>query len=171
MSMSPTPAPSLPPPPAPSAPAPVQAPSPAPERPVAPAEPASRAAPVEEEEEWRDGWEEVFEDNETGELVAQQSNRLDLACKKCDKQLDNEHQFRQHMKGHMKKDSQLVKCHYCDFMTNDAAKYLSHIGDTHSPNYTCDVCGEQFSDMKKKIEHVMIIHAFTYTAQETENEG
>ena len=136
----------------------------------APAPPANLSAdpavPTQDDEEWRDGWEEVFEDNETGDLVAQQSNRLDHSCKKCDKQLDTERQFRQHMKEHMKKDSQLVKCHYCDFMTNDASQYLNHIGDTHSPKFTCDVCGEHFTEMTKKIEHVMLIHAFTYTTQE-----
>ena len=103
--------------------------------------------PVEESEEegWHDDWE--------GELIAQQRKRLDHVCKKCDKQLDNERIFRQHMKEHMKKDSQIVQCHYCDFMTNDAAKYLSHIGDMHSPKFSCETCGEEFSEIQKKIEH------------------
>ena len=70
----------------------------------------------------------------------------------------------------MKKDSQIVQCHYCDFMTNDAAKYLSHIGDMHSPKFSCETCGEEFSEIQKKIEHVMVTHAFNYTTQQATSE-
>ena len=118
-----------------------------------------------EEQGWYDGWEEVYEDNESGELVAQQSNRLDHVCKKCDKQLDNEQKFRLHMKEHLKKDNQLVQCHYCDSMTNDGAKYISHIGDMHSSKFNCETCGEEFNEFNKNIEHVMVYHAFNYTTQ------
>ena len=143
----------------------------APEAPPRPsAEPAGlvvTAVPAQaaetEEQGWYDGWEEVYEDNDSGELVAQQSNRLDHACKKCDKQLDNEHLFRQHMKEHMKKDNQLVQCHYCDFMTNDSSKYINHIAEMHSSKFKC---GEEFKEMSQRLEHIMVVHAFDYTTQE-----
>ena len=90
---------------------------------------------------------------------------MEHVCKICDKQLNNEHQFRQHMKEHMKKYNQLVNYHYCDFLTNDAAKYISHIGDMHSPKFKCETCGEEFYDIKTKLEHVMVVHAFNYTTQ------
>ena len=70
------------------------------------------------------------------------------------------------MKEHIRKDNAMIKCHYCDFITNDETVFMVHIGDTHSPQFTCDVCGEVFTEMSKKIEHVMVIHAFNYTQQE-----
>ena len=145
---------------APAAPAPA---APVPAAPPAPAAPYPGEEP--EEEGWRDGWEEVYEDNEAGELVAHQSNIMEHVCKKCDKQLNNEHQFRQHMKEHMKKDNQLVNCHYCDFLANDATKYISKIGGMHSPKFKCETCGEEFYDTKTKFEHIMVVHAFNYTTQ------
>ena len=68
------------------------------------------AAPV--PEGWNEEWEEVWEDNESGELISHQSSRVEHVCKKCDKQLDNENIFRQHMKEHLKKDIQIPKCHW-----------------------------------------------------------
>ena len=115
-----------------------------------------------EEEGWRDTWEEVWEDDQIGDLVLHQSSRLDHACKKCDKQLDNENRFRQHMKVHMRKGVELLQCHYCDFMTNDEVVFMSNVGDTHTPKFHCGACGETFTDVKKRLEHVMIMHAFNY---------
>ena len=91
-------------------------------------------------------------------------------CKKCDKQLDNEHTFRNHMKEHLKIDNQIMNCHYCDFITNDETVYLIHIGDTHSPKFARGACGEEFTDMQKKIEHTMVAHAFVYSNQEKREE-
>ena len=69
------------------------------------------------------------------------------------------------MKQHMRKDSQVVKCHYCDFMTNDSTEYLSHVGDVHSPKFNCGTCSEVFTDDKKRIEHTMTVHAFNYSTE------
>ena len=134
---------------------------PAPDSAAPAANPVAPGAPA-EEEGWRDAWEEVWEDDETGDLVLHQSSRLDHACKKCDKQLDNENQFRQHMKVHMRKGVELLQCHYCDFMTNDEVVFMIHVGDTHTHKFNCGACGETFTDVKKRLEHVMIMHAFNY---------
>ena len=69
-------------PPAPPAPLASNAPAPAP---GLPAQAAASQAENSEEVGWRDAWEEVWEDNNSGELVSHQSSRLDHVCKKCDK--------------------------------------------------------------------------------------
>ena len=55
-------------------------------------------------------------------------------------------------------------------MTNDETKFLSHIGDMHSPKFSCNVCSEEFTDMHKKVEHVMNAHAFIYNSSEGNTE-
>ena len=117
-------------------------------------------------EGWNYAWEEVWEDNEAGELISHQSSRLEHVCKKCDQQLDNKHIFRKHMKEKMKKDTQIVKCQHCDFMTNDETEFLNHNSDMHGPKFNCGACGLEFSDTQKRLEHVMSSHAFNYTNSE-----
>ena len=70
------------------------------------------------------------------------------------------------MKEHLKRNSQIVKCHYCDFMNNDEAVFFRRIGDTHSPKFECGACGEEFTDTHKRVEHTMVAHAFNYSDQQ-----
>ena len=67
----------------------------------------------------------------------------------------------------MRKDVEILQCHYCDFMTNDEVVFMSHVGDAHSPKVNCGACGETLTDTKKRLEHVMISNAFNYGEKQT----
>ena len=55
-------------------------------------------------------------------------------------------------------------------MTNDETGFLRHIGDTHSPTFSCGTCAEEFTDVQKRLEHTMVAHAFNYSNQEKREE-
>ena len=118
-------------------------------------------------EEWEEVWE--VNDDESGNLVSQTRTEVEkyqwksnLACKKCDKVLQSDQQFRQHLKEHKRLNEELIKCHHCDFITNDEDAHVNHIVDIHSTNHTCNSCKAVFSSKKYMIEHARKEHGFNY---------
>ena len=116
--------------------------------------------------------EEVWEDKDdsSGELVRQQRTELDKynwrpanACTSCNKVLGSDQHLRQHMKEHHRQKNQMIKCHYCDFNTNDADLHMSHVSDTHSPKYNCRSCDAVFPTPEERIKHATDIHGFKYS--------
>ena len=116
-------------------------------------------------------WEEVWEDNDddSGNLVLQRRTEVDkyqwqpdLACKKCDKVLQSDQQFRQHIKEHKRFNEQIIKCHHCDFITNDEDTHINHMVDVHSTKHTCYSCEAVFPTKNDMIEHARIDHGFIY---------
>ena len=112
-------------------------------------------------------WEEVWEanDDESGNLVPQIRTEIgnyqwqsELACKKCDKVLQSDQQFRQHIKEHKRLNEQIIKCHHCDFITNDEDTHINHMVDVHSTKHTCYSCEAVFPTKNDMIEHARIDH-------------
>ena len=116
-------------------------------------------------------WEEVWEvnDDNSGNLVPQRRTEIskyqwqpELACKKCDKVLQSDQQFRQHIKEHKRLNEQIIKCHHCDFITNDEDAHINHMVDVHSTKHTCNSCEAVFPTKKDMIEHARTNHGFNY---------
>ena len=109
--------------------------------------------------------EEVWND-EGGQLVKRleiEERQTYLACKKCDKVLQNDNAMRVHMREHTRLNNQIINCHYCDFISNDAEVLISHIADTHSSKFTCKTCKNEFNTNQEMLEHVDLTHGFVYT--------
>ena len=120
-------------------------------------------------------WEEVWEDRDdnSGNLVKQRRKEMnkykstpELACTICKKVFDSDHQMRQYIKGHKNTDSQMLKCHHCDFMTNDEEIHLNHVVDIHGTKHKCKTCGSVFPDYSKMVEHATNAHGFKYSETE-----
>ena len=116
-------------------------------------------------------WEEVWDDNddESGNLVLQRRTEIgkyqwapELACKKCDKILQSDQQFRHHIKEHKRLNEQMIKCHHCDFITNDEDAHINHMVDVHSTKHTCNSCEAVFPTKSDMVEHARVNHGFTY---------
>ena len=123
-------------------------------------------------------WEEVWEDNddESGNLVLQRRTEVskyqwkpELACKKCDKVLQSDQHFRQHIKEHKRLNEQIIKCHHCDFITNDDDTHINHMVDVHSTKHTCRSCEAVFPTKNEMVEHARIDHDFIYNKNEQLN--
>ena len=60
-------------------------------------------------------------DEENGQLVhaleVEERQRY-LACKKCDKILQNNNALRAHLKEHNRLQQKIIKCDYCEFTTS-----------------------------------------------------
>ena len=123
-------------------------------------------------------WEEVWEDkdDESGDLVIQRRKELskyqwkpELACKKCDKVLESDTQMRQHIKEHKSSNNELIKCHHCDFLTDNGNAHINHMVDIHSTKHTCNSCGEVFPTKNEWNIHVENIHGFKYNLNNIPN--
>ena len=80
------------------------------------------------EEEWED------KDDSSGELVRQQRTEINKFqwkpahdCKTCDKVLGSDQHLRQHTKEHHRRNNEIIKCHYCDFITNNVDLHVNHM--------------------------------------------
>ena len=118
-------------------------------------------------------WEEVWEDDNTGNLVAQRRKEVekyqwqpDLACKKCDKVLQSDQHMRQHIKEHTRIQNELIMCHHCDFVTNDDVIHTNHMVDVHSTKHTCQSCSAVFPSKSDIINHARDVHGFLYNKNE-----
>ena len=127
--------------------------------------------PENKPEEWEEVWE--VNDDESGNLVPQTRTEVDkyqwksnLACKKCDKILQSDQHFRQHLKEHKRLNEQLIKCHHCDFITNDEDTHVNHMVDVHSTKHTCNSCAAVFPTKNNMIEHAGIEHGYIYNKSE-----
>ena len=118
-----------------------------------------------------DVWEEVWEDNndESGNLIRQRRKEVEkyqwkpeLACKKCDKVLESDQHLRKHVKEHSRLQNEILKCHHCDFMTDDSDIHVNHVVDNHSTRHTCLTCGELFPSKSEMVLHAGNMHPFIY---------
>ena len=87
---------------------------------------------------------------------------VNLAFKKCDKVLQSDQHFRQHLKEHKRLNEQLIECHHCDFITNDEDTHVNHMVDVHSTKHTCNSCDAVFPTNNNMIEHAGNEHGFIY---------
>ena len=85
--------------------------------------------------------------------------------------LQSDQQFRQHIKEHKRLNEQIIKCHHCDFITNDEDTHINHMVDVHSTKHTCYSCEAVFPTKNDMIEHARIDHGFIYNknGQSTKN--
>ena len=106
-----------------------------------------------EKEPTSDDWEEVWEvkNDESGSLLRQRRKEIsqyqwksDFACKKCDKVLESDQHFRQHIKEHNRLQNEVIKCHHCIFTTNDETLHINHMVDIHGTKHTCLSCQAVF---------------------------
>ena len=114
-----------------------------------------------------DEWEEVWEGDNTGNLVAQRRKEVELACKKCDKVLQSDQHMRQHIKEHTRIQNKLIMCHHCDFITNDDIIHTNHTVDVHSTKHTCQSFGAVFPTKSDMIKHARDVHGFLYNKNES----
>ena len=131
---------------------------------------------IEKPSDRQEVWEEVWEDkdDESGNLVRQRRKEInryqwkpDLACKKCDKVLESDQHLIKHIKEHNRLTNEMLKCHYCDFITNDEVIHTNHVVDTHSARHTCQTCGVVFPSKHDMIEHANHVHGFIYSSTDT----
>ena len=87
---------------------------------------------------------------------------VSVQCKKCDKQLQNNHQLRLHMRKHIRKESQSIKCTNCEYEATDENHYLNHMVDNHSTIHFCLTCNNRFPSKTELIDHAEREHGFTY---------
>ena len=120
-----------------------------------------------------DEWEEVWEDDNSGNLIPQKRKELDkyqwkpdLACKKCDKVLQSDQHMRQHIKEHTRLQNQLIICHHCDFVTNDEVIHTNHMVDVHSTKHTCQSCSAVFPTKSDMVKHAGDDHGLVYNKNE-----
>ena len=120
-----------------------------------------------------DEWEEVWEDDNTGNLIPQKRKEVDkyqwkpdLACKNCDKVLQSDQHMRQHIKEHTRLQNQLIMCHHCDFATNDEVIHTNHMVDVHSTRHTCQSCSAVFPTKSDMIKHAGNDHGLVYNKNE-----
>ena len=77
---------------------------------------------------------------------------------KCDETLQNNHLLRIHMRKHVRKESQILKCINCEYETTEENDYLNHIVDTHSTVHICQTCSNRFTTKTELIVHMESDH-------------
>ena len=107
--------------------------------------------------------EDMENSNQSGYGETDQYQLVAVQCKKCDETLSNNYLLRIHMRKHVRKETEVLKCISCDFESTDENSYLNHIIDTHSTVHICQNCNNRFPSKNKLIEHVKIYHGFIYT--------
>ena len=113
-------------------------------------------------------------DDESGSLVRQRRKEVSkyqwtstFACKKCDKVLESDQQFRKHIKEHNRLQNEVIKCHHCIFTTNDETIHINHMVDIHGTKHTCLSCQAVFPSKGEMINHAGDVHALKYSSNET----
>ena len=103
----------------------------------------------------------VMENSEqTGYGTTKGYQLVSVQCKKCDETLQNNHLLKIHMRKHMRKDQQTLKCTNCEYETEDENAYLQHIVDKHSTIHNCQTCGNRFPTKEELIGHTVREHFF-----------
>ena len=95
---------------------------------------------------------------QTGYGITENYQLVSVQCKKCDETLENNHLLRIHMKKHIRKEQEVLKCTNCDYESFDENSYLNHIVDVHSTIHLCQNCGNKFPTKEELIGHIVREH-------------
>ena len=101
--------------------------------------------------------------DQTGYGTTNNYQLVSVQCKKCDEQVQNNHQLRLHMRKHMRNEAQTIRCTNCEYESNDENSFLNHIVDNHSTIHICQTCNNRFPTKQELIDHAERDHGFKYT--------
>ena len=102
--------------------------------------------------------EEMENSDQTGYGTTKEYQLVAVQCKKCDETLDNNHLLRIHMRKHVRKESEILKCINCEYESKEENAYLNHIVDNHSTVHICQTCDKRFSAKDELIMHMGTDH-------------
>ena len=127
-------------------------------------------------EECEEVWEEL--DDNSGNMVSQRRKEInkyqwrpDYTCNICKKLFESDQQLRNHTKEHKRIQEQIIKCHHCDFMTNDADIFMNHTVVVHKRNFKCLTCELVFSSESELAMHAGQAHGLDYSKQKSSNKS
>ena len=127
-------------------------------------------------EECEEVWKEL--DDNSGNMVSQRRKEIskyqwrpDYTCNICKKLFESDQQLRNHTKEHKRIQEQIIKCHHCDFMTNDADTFMNHTVVVHKRNFKCLTCELVFSSESELAMHAGQAHGLDYSKQKSSNKS
>ena len=111
--------------------------------------------------------EEMENSDQSGYGTTKDYQLVAVQCKKCDETLANNHLLRLHMRQHMRKEQEVLKCTNCDceYKTTDENSFLNHIVDNHSTLHICQTCNNRFPSKQELVAHIVREHNFKSTNQ------
>ena len=95
---------------------------------------------------------------DSGYGSTEQYQLVSVQCKKCDETLENNHLLRIHMRKHVRKEQEILKCTNCEYETAEENQYMEHIVDNHSTFHICQVCQNRFPTKQELIAHIVRQH-------------
>ena len=96
--------------------------------------------------------------DQTGYGTTENYQLVAVQCKKCDETLDNNHLLRIHMRKHVRKESEILKCISCEYESKNENEYLNHIVDNHSTVHICQTCDNRFTAKNELLAHMGTVH-------------
>ena len=107
-------------------------------------------------------YEEMENSEQSGYGTTKDYKLVAVQCKKCDEILANNHLLRLHMRKHVRKEQEVLKCTNCDceYKTTDEASFLNHVVDNHSTLHICQTCNNRFPSKQELVAHIVREHNF-----------
>ena len=110
-----------------------------------------------EDEDEDEGDEDAMEYEEVDPKM-DETGRSSNTCKTCNKNVQSPEEMRQHERNHIKDNKVVVKCHHCDFTSNDGEHLMNHISNKHYAQ-TCLTCKKRFTTMDSLVGHALKEHS------------